>query len=418
MKHSACTRTDPQARINQPCRSSGFQSGATAAKRISQHNHHHHHGNNNDDDAATMRMTSSNVQENFMPIATDLRDLVGEFGMTLLNPLACMTCETRSNNSSTHSSIGSNHLVWDMEQLPEFQDCNNVNIEGGRPSLREEHYPLPESRCEESSRKQDMARPSPKTVLCPPNQEARSFSCDNLTALTTTTTLLEEQLQHQQLDQEAGMGFVVHVEDEDPIDLMECPRILTPAMMQQLQDEGLPTSLHMSRWERCFAIGRDGDDFWSFLERTAHFGKTIVVIQTCHGDILGGFAAMPWKKVNGPQNVYFGTGQSFLFASHPESQDNHDDDDDDDCYGNQSKPLHLFRWTGTNDFCQIADAGRLGMGGGADFGFLVQDNFLRGRTGPCKTFGNPALVPGGYFEIAALEVYGLRTFGETMMVLE
>ena len=197
--------------------------------------------------------------------------------------------------------------------------------------------------------------------------------------------------------------------------------------MQQLHDEGLPKTLHMSRWERCFAIGRDGDDFWSFLERTAQFSKTIVVIQTCDGAILGGFATMPWKKANGPQNAYFGTGQSFLFASHPANDredsteintsgndgtksrgDNHEGDHKDD------KPLRLFRWTVTNDFCQIADSGRLGMGGGTDFGFLIQDNFLRGRSGPCKTFGNPALVRGGYFEISALEVYGLRTFGDSL----
>ena len=121
---------------------------------------------------------------------------------------------------------------------------------------------------------------------------------------------------------------------------------------------------------------------------------------------------MPWKKRGTVtrSNTYFGTGQSFLFASHPHGVSSNNSN-------NPSEPLHLYRWTGSNDFCQICDPeeGRLGMGGGCDFGFLVQDDLQRGRTGPCGTFGNPALVPDDeYFEIAELEIYGLRPFGESV----
>ena len=52
----------------------------------------------------------------------------------------------------------------------------------------------------------------------------------------------------------------------------------------------------------------------------------------------------------------------------------------------------------------------LALGGGlGDFGLIVHDGFLQGSSGPCSTFGNPALIPGmdGSFDILDFELYGM-----------
>lgn len=339
MPHSVACLTDPQARVNQPLRSRQFGGGHAARARIQQHE------TSETSSTAVVEaeicITASNAHEKLVP--TDgLRDLVGEFGLTLFNPLACCTAPTDAK------------FVWELQS--DDDDDEQENIVTNASSL---------------------IASIPRDVSC------ANLTLDESVASTAVTTPESEE------DAAANM---LQLEEESSSILQECPRILTTAMMQQLHSTGLPESLQMSRWERCFAIGRDGDSFYSLLEGCAPFQRTIVVIQTTAGHVLGGYAAMPWKK-RGQQvsNAYFGTGQSFLFASHPQGETNNNTTTANE----GASPLHLYRWTGSNDFCQICDPeeGRLGMGGGCDFGFLVQDCLQRGRTGPCGTFGNPALAP-------------------------
>ena len=364
MPHSVACLTDPQARVNQPLSSTRrhFGGGHAARTRIQQHE-------TSETSTAVVEagicITASNAHEKLAP-TDSLRDLVGEFGLTLFNPLACCTAPTDAK------------FVWELQSDDDDDEQENIvtNVSSLVASI-------------------------PRDVSC------ANLTLDESVASTAATTPESEE------DAAANM---LQLEEESPSILQECPRILTTAMMQQLHSTGLPESLQMSRWERCFAIGRDGDSFYSLLEGCAPFQRTIVVIQTTDGHVLGGYAAMPWKK-RGQQvsNAYFGTGQSFLFASHPQGGTNNTTSTTTTT-NEAASPLHLYRWTGSNDFCQICDPeeGRLGMGGGCDFGFLVQDCLQRGRTGPCGTFGNPALAPDEYFEIQALEIYGLRPFGESV----
>jgi hypothetical protein len=269
-----------------------------------------------------------------------------------------------------------------------------------------------------------------------------------------------------------------------------CPCILTPGMMQQIRRQ-LPLSLQGNKWERCFAIGRDGDSFHTLLEYCADYTFSVIVIRTVQGHILGGFASQPWDNRRGTvresstcqfsssssstqnqlhyhhSNSYYGTGESFLFASHadtrttaPSCERNGVDSfkrsstdsvrfEEDEKYAgiatstpnasiSQATTLSFFPWSGSNDYCQICDVekGVLCMGGEGDFGWIVRDNFERGRTGPCRTYANPPLVPppraatttsctienlrasaddgaarglanDGHFEIADFEIYGI-----------
>jgi hypothetical protein len=70
-----------------------------------------------------------------------------------------------------------------------------------------------------------------------------------------------------------------------------------------------------------------------------------------------------------------------------------------------------------NDYCQLCDiqAGRIALGGGGNFGLVLQDNFMRGSSGPCATFENACLVSGrGGFDVVEFEVYGIVPLMETV----
>jgi TLD len=218
---------------------------------------------------------------------------------------------------------------------------------------------------------------------------------DSRTSTIRTLDSDRDSLCNSSLD---DLNIPVEFEDEPEADLRTCPRILTSAMVQQIHN-ALPESLHSQKWDRCFAIGRDGDSFITLLECCQDYRSTVLVIQTTEGHVLGGFVNTKWSS--NKHYRYYGTGQCFLFASHPAEEDPVP----------TSNPLTIYKWTGGNDYCQICDNENqiLAMGGEGDFGFVVRDCFLRGETGPCRTFGNPPLVPGfgGLFEIAALEIYGI-----------
>jgi len=211
-------------------------------------------------------------------------------------------------------------------------------------------------------------------------------------------------------DEVEEMDYPVELMPEAPSAVLSCPRLLTPSMFQQLVDN-LPPTVKTMTWKRLFALGRDGDTFTTMLDRVHSFTNTIVVVETTWGHILGGYASAPWDRQGGLMRSFYGTGQSFLFANHPDDGAMNDDDD----------VLNVYKWTGNNNYCQVCDVddGQLAMGGGGAFGLIVEENFSKGSTGRCGTFGNPALIPnrtnnnnGGTFEVLNFEVYGFSSMLE------
>jgi hypothetical protein len=139
------------------------------------------------------------------------------------------------------------------------------------------------------------------------------------------------------------------------------------------------------------------------------FKYSIVVVKTTSGKILGGFACQKWSirdEKGQARHDYYGTGQSFVFASHPDNIEEHHDG-----HIHDSASLHVYKWTGDNDYCQICDSDRrvMCMGGVGEFGWIVSDDFTCGQTGWCGTFGNPPLTSEHTFQIADFEIYGLTS---------
>jgi hypothetical protein len=190
--------------------------------------------------------------------------------------------------------------------------------------------------------------------------------------------------------------------------LRHCQRLLSRRDRRRIRDS-LPHRLRSCQWERCYATGRDGDSFCTMRCKCRDAQHSILVLRTTEGHVLGGYASEPWGSiptftgavVNG-SNSYYGTGQSFLFASHPLGGNDH---------GTTEPVLTIYPWSGDNDYHQVChvDAGRLAMGGGGEFGWIVSEDFTRGVTGSCRTYHNPPLIPNGNttFDVEALEIYGI-----------
>ena len=310
--------------------------------------------------------------------------------------------------------------------------------------------------------------PSPSNVvLLPPTEDNDSGVGGGDT--TTGTRMGDSSTSSSASDDEAGGSTGVvdsDPEEEDPdsssssssfwnvllpepeAQLQACPRLLTLEHVHELRQH-LPTPLLQSyTWERCFAIGLHGDSFRTLVQTCQDYAHTVVVIRTTRGELLGGFASEPWRTTTTTttkttssqspsptfrrprqqqqrrqQSAYYGTGQSFVFASHPATvepapnchpNDTNHNINDSSSSNTPSQPplLHVYPWTGHNDYCQICDSQRrvLCMGGVGEFGWIVSDDFTVGQTGHCATFGNPPLTTSSSsFDIADLEIYGLAS---------
>lgn len=205
-------------------------------------------------------------------------------------------------------------------------------------------------------------------------------------------------------------------------DLQDYPRILSEEVMKEIQ-KALPASVSVMSWTRAYCLARDGDHFQTMLRMCSAYRHTLVVVQTTLGDILGGFADAPWEIQQGQaqgfdrRRSFYGSGRAFLFASNPSSLTQDDANDEGSFSAKPVKPIHIYRWTGENNYCQVCDDRdeQIAMGGGGSFGFILQDYFTRGSTGRCTTFDNPPLAKGPKsetyitFEILNLEVYGFKT---------
>jgi TLD len=200
--------------------------------------------------------------------------------------------------------------------------------------------------------------------------------------------------------------------------LMDCPQILNQAMRSQLLSY-LPASVQIMTCQRLFTLARDGDSFLPMIHRCNAFHHTLLVIETVEGYILGGYTCFPWgKQACTAGRSYYGSGQSFLFASHP-------DGFPIKSVASQNIELQVFTWTRENDLFQLCNVveEKLAMGGGGNFGLAIQDNFSRGTTACCSTFGNPALIPfhtniGGTFDVLNLEIYGFASMSQLLMERE
>mmetsp|Transcript_19113 Transcript_19113/g.24811 ORF Transcript_19113/g.24811 Transcript_19113/m.24811 type:complete len:653 (-) Transcript_19113:234-2192(-) len=172
------------------------------------------------------------------------------------------------------------------------------------------------------------------------------------------------------------------------------PYILTQDIFKALH-HSLPASLLYSQWNRIYCLAQHGDAFEVFMRLSEKVEKTVLIVKSTKGDIFGGFVDNAWKRKGNDQ--FYGGGQSLLFRL-----------DDDEL--NNRQTLHIYKWTGVNRYIQLCDVTRKKIamgGGGSNFGLCIEDDFRRGSTHTCETFGNEPLCSGdGTFDVLDLEIWG------------
>jgi hypothetical protein len=163
-------------------------------------------------------------------------------------------------------------------------------------------------------------------------------------------------------------------------------------MMKQLLSKGLPLMHTFHKWNRLFSLVRDGSSFVSFLHRVRKDKKTLAVVETTRGEKFGFYANDTWKNRPGAA-AFYGNGESFLFRW-------------------EEGAVRVWKWSGQDNYFQLCDegGGRIIMGGGGGFGVCLEDDFTRGSSAPCGTFGvdEPMCgrAEGGVFDILNFEVFG------------
>ncbi len=155
-------------------------------------------------------------------------------------------------------------------------------------------------------------------------------------------------------------------------------------------DSELPPSLRGETWRLLYSLVRDGQTFSTFLTSVKQKGPTIVVVKSAYGDIFGGYASQSWAV---KRRGFFGTGECFLFRIA--------------CAGKSD--CVAYRWTGMNDDFMMCTQDSIAMGCGVNgkFGFHLGEDFIKGNSSPCETFGNQCLTTKSDFDIVSVEVWGL-----------
>jgi hypothetical protein len=204
--------------------------------------------------------------------------------------------------------------------------------------------------------------------------------------------------------------------------LSSSPFILTPEQMQQIALHVLPPTISSCRWKRLYSLARDGDSFEACLRKVQDIPRTLLVLRTTRGAVLGGYADAPWNTQS--QGNYYGSALACLFSVEvptmttttmakttptTERQQQHPPQ--------QQQPpplLHVYKWSGANRYIQLCDVAHkmLAFGGGGregSFGLSVEADFQVGSTGPCDTFQNAPLCEEENFGILDLEFWGFLT---------
>lgn len=178
----------------------------------------------------------------------------------------------------------------------------------------------------------------------------------------------------------------------------------------------LPERMTMATPTLAYSSNEHGISLTTFYTRCEKYEPTILVIKTTQGEVFGAYCSTTWAERNlkndkGSRQVYFGTGETFLFqlptggtpkkyawvkadsrsssSSKPESETSTKAEE-------HKKELFMC---GQHDMIAI--------GGGDGNGICLDASLTIGKTEHCATFGNPPLCNSRDFTIAAIEVYGL-----------
>merc|ERR1711963_1380394 len=87
------------------------------------------------------------------------------------------------------------------------------------------------------------------------------------------------------------------------------PYILNKDQMNEIAQNVLPETIAYCQWRRVYSLERDGDSFDECLRKIGNAKRTLMVVRTSHGEIIGGFAEEEWQHAAAQ---YHGSASSCL----------------------------------------------------------------------------------------------------------
>ena len=165
--------------------------------------------------------------------------------------------------------------------------------------------------------------------------------------------------------------------------------LLDEVRLRQLRSE-LPMKCRMaSFWRLLYSPEVHGVSIGTFFRQCQAWpSETLLLIEDSNGAVFGGFASHTWQV----SKRHFGQADCFVFRFR------------------EGDELEVFSSAGHNEYFLHADSSGLKMGGGRHPALWIDENFLKGASGPCPTFGTTSALPGPMesmeFVVTSFECWG------------
>ncbi|KAL0589334.1 hypothetical protein ABG067_002553 [Albugo candida] len=113
-------------------------------------------------------------------------------------------------------------------------------------------------------------------------------------------------------------------------------------LMGSLQ-ASLPHRFRNYNWNLLYTSSHHGASLETFMHRVKNDSPTLILLETVHGDVFGGFVTTPWQTTSS----YYGNGECYVFSCTPE--------------------FRKYTWTKRNSFFMLSNCRCIAMGGGYEY---------------------------------------------------
>ncbi|XP_056624038.1 nuclear receptor coactivator 7 isoform X2 [Triplophysa dalaica] len=185
--------------------------------------------------------------------------------------------------------------------------------------------------------------------------------------------------------EESAPKASISTEPEGLSHILKQSVILDPQQVREISQELPPRTIGYT-WRLSYSIDKHGASLKTLYRKLSTTDSPVLILIKDHNQqVFGSFLSHPLH----PSETFYGTGETFLFLSHPR--------------------FKCFHWTGENSFFIKGDLDSFAIGGGSGhFGLWVDERLYVGRSSPCFTFNNCSLSETNDFTILELEAW---TFG-------
>ncbi|XP_042376416.1 oxidation resistance protein 1-like isoform X2 [Zingiber officinale] len=156
----------------------------------------------------------------------------------------------------------------------------------------------------------------------------------------------------------------------------------------------LPNIVKGCQWILLYSTWKHGISFQTLLRKSADPpGPCLLIVGDMQGAIFGGLLNSPLKPTSKRKYQLVSRAQAKPLCSVQ-------------FMGSQDSSEQLTLITGANRFYYLCLNDQLAFGGGQNFALSIEEDLLRGSSGPCETFGNSCLAHNSEFELKNVELWG------------